>query len=69
MDILQLVIKFGPAVVKAMGYKNEDVDAAVESMTGGGIKGNSFLNSFTGGQGLTGLFKNQYDKPIKRRFL
>ena len=64
MDILQLVIQFGPAVVKAMGYKNEDVDAAVESMTGGGIKGNSFLNSFTGGQGLTGLLKNQGKKFI-----
>ena len=33
-------------------------------MTGGGIKGNSFINKFTGGQGLTGLLKNQGKKFI-----
>jgi|TARA_R110000824_G_scaffold197_1_gene905 hypothetical protein len=66
MDILQLVIKFGPAVVKAMGYKNEDVDAAVESMTGGGIN-NSFTNMFTGGQGLTGILKNQGKKFLSKQ--
>jgi len=57
MDILQLVIQFGPAVVKAMGYKNEDVDAAVESMTSGG-----FSNMFTGGEGVTALLKDRGKK-------
>ena len=43
-------------------FAKDDFDAVVEEMTGGGIKGNSFLNSFTGGQGLTGLLKNQAKK-------
>lgn len=44
---------------KALGmFAQEDVDDALESMTGGGI-GSSFINRFTGGQGLTGLLKNQ----------
>ena len=43
---------------KALGmFAQEDVDDALESMTGGGI-GSSFINRFTGGQGLTGLLKN-----------
>jgi hypothetical protein len=65
MDILQLVIQYGPAVVKAMGYKNEDVDAAVESITGGGI-GSSL---FSGGSGISGFFKNQGKKFLGKQAL
>ena len=49
-------------IEKAMGmFAKDDVDEAVEKMTGGGF-GNSLINKFTGGQGLTGLFKNQAKK-------
>jgi len=59
--ILNAIKNYG--MKKAMGmFAKEDFDAAVGEMTGGGIKGNSFLNSFTGGQGLTGLLKNQAKK-------
>ena len=42
---------------KAMGmFAKDDFDAAVGEMTGGGI------NKFTGGEGITGLIKNQTKK-------
>ena len=60
--IINAIKNYG--IEKAMGmFAKEDVDEAVESMTGGGF-GNSFINKFTGGQGLTGLLKNQGKKFI-----
>ena len=60
--IINAIKNYG--IEKAMGmFAKEDVDQAVESMTGGGF-GNSFINKFTGGQGLTGLLKNQGKKFI-----
>jgi len=48
---------------KAMGmFAKDDFDAAVGEMTGGGIRGNSFTNMFTGGEGIAGLIKNQTKK-------
>ena len=48
---------------KAMGmFAKDDFDAAVGEMTGGGITGNRFTNMFTGGEGITGLIKNQTKK-------
>ena len=58
--IMNAIKNYG--IEKAMGmFAKDDVDEAVEKMTGGGF-GNSFINKFTGGQGLTGLFKNQAKK-------
>ena len=60
--ILNAIKNYG--MKKAMGmFAKEDFDAAVGEMTGGGIN-NSFINKFTGGQGLTGLLKNQGKKFI-----
>ena len=58
--ILNAIKNYG--IEKAMGmFAKDDVDEAVKKMTGGGF-GNSLINKFTGGQGLTGLFKNQAKK-------
>jgi hypothetical protein len=58
--ILNAIKNYG--IEKAMGmFAKDDVDEAVEKMTGGGF-GNSLINKFTGGQGLTELFKNQGKK-------
>jgi len=58
--IMNAIKNYG--IEKAMGmFAKDDVDEAVEKMTGGGF-GNSLINKFTGGQGLTGLFKNQGKK-------
>ena len=43
-------------------FAKDDFDAAVGEMTGGGIRGNSFTNMFTGGEGIAGLIKNQTKK-------
>ena len=59
--IVSAIANYGLKTAMGM-FAKEDFDAAVGEMTGGGIKGNSFLNSFTGGQGLTGLLKNQAKK-------
>ena len=58
--IINAIKNYG--IEKAMGmFAKDDVDEAIEKMTGGGLN-NSFINKFTGGQGLTGLFKNQAKK-------
>ena len=58
--IINAIKNYG--IEKAMGmFAKDDVDEAVEKMTGGGF-GNSLINKFTGGQGLTELFKNQGKK-------
>ena len=60
--IAQALINFSIEQVYGM-FSKEDVDKELEKMTGGGF-GNSFINKFTGGQGLTGLLKNQGKKFI-----
>ena len=59
--IISAIANYGFKIAMGM-FAKDDFDAAVGEMTGGGIQGNSFLNSFTGGQGLTGLLKNQAKK-------
>ena len=61
--IIDAIKNYG--IEQAMGmFAKDDVEEAVEKMTGGGIKGNSFINKLTGGQGLTGILKNQGKKFI-----
>ena len=65
--IMNAIKNYG--IEKAMGmFAKDDVDEAVEKMTGGGF-GNSFINKFTGGQGLAGLLKNQGKKFIGNQAL
>jgi len=64
--ILNAIKNYG--IKTAMGmFAKDDVDSALGEMTGGGIKGNNFLNTFTGGQGVTGLFKNQAKRFAMRQ--
>ena len=59
--IISAIANYGFKTAMGM-FAKDDFDDAVGEITGGGIQGNSFLNSFTGGQGLTGLLKNQAKK-------
>ena len=66
--IAQALVNYGIEQVYGM-FSKEDVDKELEKMTGGGIKGNSFINKFTGGQGLTGILKNQGKKFVGNQAL
>ena len=59
--ILSAIANYGFKTAMGM-FAKDDFDAAVGAMTGGGITGNRFTNMFTGGEGITGLIKNQTKK-------
>jgi hypothetical protein len=59
--IINAIKNYGMKKAMSM-FAKEDFDDALGEMTGGGIKGNSFTNMFTGEQGVKGLFKNQAKK-------